>query len=389
MRRTHTLAAAASLTIATAMLLARPALALTLAPRGDIAACDANGDVRREDDCLRHVHRGGTKDGLVPQHGKVSLSLGMHRSMWGSAFTGEVQYRRLNAEGAPIGPWSPMAGFALEPRHTKDGVVDTIHSCAPEYRGTYEMRVALAPTKATGAALRARAGSVLASPASASTAAKAATVGAGAVVTSSPTRVTTTRNVRCSDDPADFANVEYFNMMVFNQGYAIVSTPVGPATAPTGVAMTLSCPTPPASVPLDLTVTMTTLDGSQTTSCGGQPMTFDKASYSTPDHACKPSFRDTCVDVRLTASSTTTGTVYSTTEWMVSLAMSPFTSYPNFEPATVPICNNTFSFGMTSPTDGTVTLVDGLGSPSSPMAYSSNAQAYFQTVIEDGLSAGS
>ena len=386
MRRTQTIAAAASLTVAAAMLAARPALALALAPRGDIAACDASGDTAREDDCLQHAYLRGTKDGTVIQHGRVSLGLRLHQTMHGKAFAGEVQYRRMNADGKPIGPWSPMAGFALQPRHTRDGVVDSIASCAPEYRGTYEMRVVLAPTKPGDVRLTGRQGMLAAAFSSPTT-----QPFSGGQITSSPTPVTVTTNGACANAPADESNIEYFNMLSYNESIEIVTTPVPAAGTPvTGLSMALTCPPPPATYGTDLVISLRTEDDAFATTCNGAPITVDVAALQADlPPFCSIQQQVPWCDFRIEATSASTGTVYSTTLASLKLSAQGSTLIPQLQPATLPICNNTITFGLTQSPEGSLVLSNTAATPSVPMAYSSNPQTFFVTQIQDSLNAGS
>lgn len=140
----------------------------------------------------------------------------------------------------------------------------------------------------------------------------------------------------CTNSPDDEMNIEYFNMMNFNEEF-VVQTQYDPATGQDQVWIT--CPeressTIPAS---SFDVRISTPDDTSSVSCySGEKITLAQQDLATTPNCTSGRF----CDFVITALDNETETQYSATTISLELG-SDNTIIPDLEPATLPICNNT------------------------------------------------
>ena len=215
-----------------------------------------------------------------------------------------------------------------------------------------------------------------------------------AITTSAIAPLTVTQSAQvpqCANNAEDQILIEYFNQLAFNQAINIQLN--GTSTSQT---VSLQCPaSPTASIPgPDFDLTMTTMDGSQSTSCSAnQPITINKAQLSSGGYNfCSNSV---CT-YSIVYSNRSTGTVFSTTIVKIQVVIGSSTYVPNFNPATAPICNTGFNSclltgtcALTAPKIGALSLCStctNCATPSTTTGYSLNNNVYFQTLINNKVS---
>ncbi len=329
---------------------------------GASSACDATGDRRSMDDCLRHAHVGAAADGRVMHGEAIALRPRLHRALRGEATTLVVQARRLGPRGVR-GPWLDVRRVRW-PANAAPG--RAIRVCAADLAGRYQFRV-VAPDRST------RQGVVT------------------GAVTSSPVGVTLPRGSTpgaCPNSPDDESNIEWFNLENFDDEFVITATSTANATT-----LSLQCPTEPSALGLTLAVGVFLAGQDVGAGCNAGSISLDAATLAAGGYpSCEARGSNYVCDFEIHGWNSQTGAIYTSTIWSLVLPV-PGTSgpyLPELQPATLPICNSTFQPCLLTgtcnltPSIAPIRLCDSptsceLPPPSSTSGYTDTT--YFQTVI--------
>ena len=132
--------------------------------------------------------------------------------------------------------------------------------------------------------------------------------------------------------PRDEQNVEYFNMMLFEDAYTIG---VAPSSAGGSTTLTMQCPSPPTGVPFSTTfyVTLATNDDSGSTSCTTDGLSIPTSDFGNLGYC---SANGTC-SFTLVVGDSMTGLVYSTTSLDIDVTRA-VTLVPQVNEAFAPAC---------------------------------------------------
>lgn len=295
---------------------------LAVAPAQGATGCDATGDARGADDCVQHEHIGASLDGRVLRGDVIALRQQVDPSLRGTTIVSRVQARRAPTHGRK-GPWLEIRRVRWTPGER--GVLD-IAACRAKLAGRYEFRTVVTPTAAPRVGLLERV---------------AAPLG-----TSAPTAVTLpSGGTRCVASPDDEANIEYFNLVNFDDGYVISVTQTG-----TAFSVSLQCPEPESTtIPRSSYRIALSLAG-QPTGVGCPGGIYDPADYivlanddlarnAYPD--CRTLGTRVFCSFAVVAWNLETGTVYSVTD--VQILMESTFLIPELRPATMPACPSTLS----------------------------------------------
>ncbi len=136
-------------------------------------------------------------------------------------------------------------------------------------------------------------------------------------------------------------NVEYFNEQNFNETLEIIVEDTG-----TAFDITMSCPSaPPFIAGSGFDVRLITGDEKQTSSCyAGSQIILPKQALPTLEFCQTPANRISDCTFEIDALNSDTGTVYSSTVYMLSMQSGNATIIPQLNAGTLPICNNTLTF---------------------------------------------
>jgi hypothetical protein len=152
----------------------------------------------------------------------------------------------------------------------------------------------------------------------------------------------------CSNSPDDSMNIEYFNMLNFNEAF-VVQTQYDPATGQDQVWITCPERESPTIPPSSFDVRISTPDDTSSVSC----YSGEKITLAQQDLAKTPNCRSgNFCEFVVTALNTQTGMQYSVTNVELELG-SDSTIIPDLEPATLQICDNTLDQNLLDP--GTLT----------------------------------
>jgi len=290
--------------------------------------CDKVGDAGYVNDCIHQEVPDGSF--ITDAHpGKAYAShLTISPALQGKDLTVAVQYRALNADGAP-GSWWTHKRILWTAEDTSRSRERDITSCAPQTPGNYQMRtVVVAPQSQ-----RTLTASALAKP--------AVFNNADARFSVIPV-ASTTANCEASS-PQDQENVELFNQGNFEMVYQINAEFAQDGSA----TLTMSCPQFPANLGSTLSVELATQDGSQISRCGaGNAIRLSTAQIAESTNCVK-----SLCDLKVIASNNQTGTIYSQTDIRLTVNASLLQTFiPTLNPATVPVCNDTLSACLLSRT---------------------------------------
>lgn len=299
----------------------------TVAKQGS-HSCDWRGDRKRADDCVTHTLAGRAGDGVVAAGKTFRVRMRGHDALNGLRVSARVQVRKIGRDATFVGDWKRVRMVSWSAADKRTVVVR-----APRSRASYTIRVKALIPSAKGS-MRSRAfGTGVAS--------------AGAIsATSAPTILSTEG---CPNGPDAETMIEYFNQIEFEEDIYLliydgdVPAPSGAdATTPQGTfAIQLSCPpqVTPYFPPADFQISLSTGDGTESVTCNDDLITLKKAQMSELAY-CEDSGTD-CTFV-VVASDKATGGVFSTTELMVTFFAGNNTYIPDLQPATLPLCPETF-----------------------------------------------
>lgn len=293
---------------------------MAAAPAHAATGCDATGDARSADDCVRHAHVGPSLDGRVWRGEIITLRQRLDPSLRGATIVSRIQVRHAPIRGRK-GPWIEIRRVRWTPGAR--GMLD-IDACRAKLAGRYEFRTAVTPTATPRLGLLDRATAPL--------------------TTSAPTTVTLPpAQLACSDSANDEANVAYFNEMRFMDAYAVQVVSTG-----TTYAITLECPerespTVPSTdygIALTLIGQRTGVGCTDSVDATADAIVVDLADLQRGAYPeCSAiQGRYTCTFMVI-AYNLISGTEYSTTE--IQIILEPQEVIPNLEPATLPVCNST------------------------------------------------
>jgi len=342
------------LVIALGAILTAPAAAST---RG----CDATGDRRPANDCLRHTHVGASKDGRV-KHGEViSIRPRLHHTVHGRATTLIVQARRIDRKGTK-GPWLDIRRVRwpanASPRRT-------IHVCSAALAGRYQFRV-VAPARA------ARQGS------------------ASATMTSNPVSVTLPRGSTpgaCPTTSTDESNIEYFNLLNYMEEFTITASATASATT-----ISLGCPPATEGIGQTLAVGVFLVGQDVGAGCTTGPISLAAATLAAGGYPqCVSAGTTSRCNFEIWAWNSESGSVYSTTVIQIVLPAPGRTSsfVPQLLPATLPVCVTPLNPCLASGSCPTTPLSSiklcesptSCAMPSAPSTFDYNDTIYFQRAV--------
>jgi hypothetical protein len=351
------------------------ALALAAAPAQAAAhGCDLTGDAHRADDCITHSHVGATADGNMRRGDTISIREHIADALRGKPLVVVVQMRRVARDGTK-GQWVGLRRTRWTAADTAAHAQRTVDVCRAGVAGRYEFRT---ETRVPQSALRGRS----LRQASSQTA------------TSAPTTVTLPNQGLgfCPTTPEDMQNVEYFNMMEFNEAFTVNIADQG-----TAFAVSLNCPqreTP--TIPSPTFGMIMVIEGAPSgTACNSAPIVLAKAALASGGYeACQASTSSCTFDIL--SYNTTTQVVYSDSIVAFTLvdSLNPTTYIPNLNPATVPICPASLNpcvlsgaCSLSTTKVGVLSLCEDAASCTAPVdtTYSYNSNVYFALSIVDKM----
>lgn len=308
-----------ALVIALGAILATPAF-------GSTTGCDTTGDRRSANDCITHTHVGASADRRVAPGHKITIRNRLHPALHGRALTTEVQFRRV-LRGGERGPWVTIHRSLWPRTATAKRATRKVDVCRAVLAGRYQFRTT---TRVQRSAMRPRSGRQAAPT---------------AVIASAPTTVSMPNGPStCPIGPQDENNIEYFNLMNFNEEYMIrigAAGPNGVVTSGTPNAIALECPNLDMGLQPSLGVALFLVGEGTGVGCNSEqaPITFDRATLRSGGYASCPLVGGTPIcNVQVVAYNTGTQAIYSETLLEVNMRVSSV-SVPELEPASLPICN--------------------------------------------------
>lgn len=190
----------------------------------------------------------------------------------------------------------------------------------------------------------------------------------------------------CTNAPDDETMVEYFNVLSFEEAISVTVIDQGKQ-----FLISLACPPPisPVLPPVEYKLQLFSADKVQVSSCqsGSAAIVLNKTKLKQKQVPfCADGFR---CNFFIEFSNTETATVYSETEYQITMTNGNSTLIPQLDPAILPVCSNTIndclvsnSCALSTESEGTLILCESEQCASQPNAdhYGYNENVYFEAI---------